>query len=449
MRSIGRDLSEGSVVKGLLVFALPMILTNLVQQLYSAVDLSIIGLYVGNIGTVGVATGSEFLDFMTPLSMSFCMGGQIYMSQLAGQKNDQKIRETAGTLFTIMMGFSLLCIVFAALFHIQLLEVLNCPMEAMSQATDYMIITAIGMPFVCGYNALCALLRAKGESRAPLLFVIGAAIMNVVGDLFFTGYLHMEASGVAIATVLAQATLFIIASLYVYRYFDIRYNRQFIKIHKQSCRVIIKLGVPQIIRSLSVHGSMLWVKSNVNTYGVVASATYSVGNKIEKLMNVFVWGVDHAAGAMIGQSFGAKKIKRINRVIYSTLACSLSLGIVILGLFWSIPEILLGAFTTNEEVITMGVIFLRIVSIGCLTSSIANSFKAIITGVGAANLSFAVGVLDGISRILVCIIFFYIFDQGLQSYFWGAALCHLLPGLVAFIYFKSGIWKKKKLLSEA
>ena len=131
----------------LLLFAIPIVLTNLVQQLYSMVDLMVIGKYVGSIGTVGVNTGGEIADLVSPIAMGFSSAGQIYIAQLAGAKKEEKIKRTVGTLlgFMLTVAFGLMAI--AIVFCKPILELLNCPAEAMAQARDYMIITAIGFPF--------------------------------------------------------------------------------------------------------------------------------------------------------------------------------------------------------------------------------------------------------------------------------------------------------------
>ncbi|MBQ3880171.1 MAG: MATE family efflux transporter, partial [Oscillospiraceae bacterium] len=132
-KRVGKDLTQGSILKTLLIFAFPLILTNLVQQLYSTVDLIIIGRFVGPIGTVGVSTGGELSDFMTPFAMAFASAGQVYIAQLSGAKDEKGIREAAGTLLTLLLGLSFIFMLGSILFYKPLLGLLNCPEEAFSQ----------------------------------------------------------------------------------------------------------------------------------------------------------------------------------------------------------------------------------------------------------------------------------------------------------------------------
>lgn len=451
-KQVGRDLTAGPILQLLLAFAAPMILTNLVQQLYSTVDLIVIGQYMGNIGTVGVSTGSELVDFMTPFAVAFSTGGQIYIAQIAGAKNQQRMKDAVGTLLTLLMLISVAAALCGFLFHTQILNLMNCPEDAWAQAASYMMITAVGLPFVFGYNAISAVLRGMGESKRPLIFVSIAAGINVVTDILFVAVFKMEAAGTALATVLSQAGSFFAAFYYMYRHkeaFDFSFSFSFFRIKWEPLRLILKIGLPQLVRSFAVHGSMMWVKSSINVYGLVASSTYSIGNKIEKFANVFVQGVDGAAGAMIGQNLGAKKPERVKGILWNTLACNMVVAAVVIAVFLVFPKQLFGLFTTEPEVMEFGVTFLRIMSVGMVIIGFAGCFKSIATGVGDAFLCFILGVLDGIGRIAACLIFFYVFQQGVVSYFWGAAFCMLMPGLISFFYFITGQWRKRKLLSES
>ena len=169
---MGSDLTQGPIMKGLLIFAVPIVLTNLVQQLYSMVDLIVVGQFVGNTGTVGVNTGGEIADLVSPVAMGFSTAGQIFIAQLFGAGQEQRIKKTVGTLLSFMIAVSCVLAVGTILFNRQILELLNCPAEAMGQASSYMVITALGFPFIFGYNAVCGILRGMGESKKPLYFIL-------------------------------------------------------------------------------------------------------------------------------------------------------------------------------------------------------------------------------------------------------------------------------------
>ena len=451
-KKVGKDLTVGPVLPLLISFALPMVLTNLIQQLYSMVDLMIIGKYVGSVGTVGVSTGGELSDLMTPIASAFATAGQIYIAQLAGQKNREKMNTVIGTLLTLMGGVSFVAVIVTLLFYKQILGALNCPGEAFDSAAGYLLITAIGMPFIFGYNGICAILRGMGESKRPLLFVAIAATINIFLDLLLVVVFHLDAAGTAIATVVSQIGAFVASLIYMIKRKEaigFEWKLKNFKMNMHDLGVILKLGIPQMIRVGSVQGSMLWVKANINGFGLVASATYSVGNKIDKLIMLFVQGVDGAGGAMIGQNLGARKLDRVNEIMKKMLLTSLSLAVFAAAAFYFLPTQLYSLFTNDPEVIEYGKIFLRIMMISCFVNAFSGATKSITTGAGAALLSLIIGVLDGVTRVLICLIALAIMGHDAAAFFWGAALCQLIPGIVSGIYFLSGKWKTKKLLSEA
>lgn len=194
IKRVGKNLTEGNILNTLLLFAVPIILTNLIQQLYGMVDLIVIGQYVGSTGTVGVSTGGELSDLMTPIATSFASAGKIFIAQLVGAKYEKRIKETIGTLLSLMMIISVVCAVASIWFYKPILNLLNCPEEALSQASSYMIITALGMPFIFGYNAVCGVLRGLGESKKPLTFVAVAATVNIFGDLLLVAVFQLQAA---------------------------------------------------------------------------------------------------------------------------------------------------------------------------------------------------------------------------------------------------------------
>lgn len=450
-KKVGNDLTSGPILPLLISFAIPMVLTNLVQQIYSMTDLLIIGKFVGSIGTVGVSTGGELSDLMTPIASSFAMAGQIYIAQLVGQRAQNRLKGVISTLLTLMMGISIVCMIGSILFYKQILTMLNCPSEAFGSAASYLLTTACGMPFIFGYNAITSILRGMGESKRPLIFVTIAAIINIFLDLLLVVTFHLEAFGTAIATVASQIGAFVASFIYLYKCRDeigFEIDWSYFRMNRHDLTVILKLGIPQLVRIISVQGSMLWVKACINQFGLVSSATYSVGNKIEKFISLFIQGVDGAGGAMVGQNIGARKNDRVKSVMKEMLILSIGAGLFGTLIFILFPRQLYGVFTNDSAVIDYGVVFLKIMAIECVIVGFSSPLKSIVTGAGEAFLSLILGVLDGVSRVLICLVVICIIGNVTEAYFWGAAFCQLIPGLVGGGYYLSGKWKTKKLLSE-
>lgn len=449
---VGTNLTEGRILKTLLIFAIPIVLTNLIQQLYSMVDLMIVGQFVGSVGTVGVATGGEIADLITPIAMGFATAGQIYIAQLAGAKDERRSKETIGTLLTLMFLLSFICMAAAILFCRPILNLLNCPVEALGQAESYMMITAAGMPFIFGYNAVCGILRGLGESKRPLYFIIVAAVINIIMDILLVAVFRMGAAGTAVATVLSQLGSFGAAFYYMARHrehFEFEMKLSYFKMKAEPLKIILELGIPQVVRSMFVRFSMLWVNSNINSYGLIVSATNSVGNKINKFLEVFVQGVDTASGAMIGQNLGAKKHERAKNVVWVTLGCCLVFASICAVLSLTSAHQIFEIFTTDAAVVEMSSLYMRIMILHFYMSAVTGTFQAMITGSGFVSLGFLIGILDGvICRIGFSLLFVQVFQMGFSGYWMGTACARTLPGLLCFLYFMSGKWKTRKLLAE-
>lgn len=449
---VGRNLTEGPIMRTLLSFAIPIVLTNLVQQLYSMVDLVVIGKFVGNAGTVGVNTGGEIADLVMPLAIGFSSAGQIFISQLCGAGNEKKVKDTIGTLLSFMLIVSAILAAVTIIFVNPILAVLNCPKEALDQARAYMVITALGIPFVFGYNAVCGVLRGMGESKRPLTFILVAASINVVLDLILVIVFRLEAAGTAIATTASQFGSFAAAAFFMWKKkdkFDFELKLSYFKIHTDILWVLVKLGIPQVARSLLVRTSMLWINATANSYGMVVSATNSVGNKLQKFLEVFIQGVDTAAAAMIGQNLGARKIDRAKKVTLDTLWATLVCAAVVSILCLLIPEHIFGMFTKEAEVQQMGAIFLQIMIVHFFSSAVVGAFQSMVNGSGFVSLGFLIGILDGVvCKVGLSLLFVYVFNMGYLGLFWGVACSRILPAILCGAYFFSGKWKYRKLLAE-
>ncbi|MCD8142895.1 MAG: MATE family efflux transporter [Clostridiales bacterium] len=479
---VGRDLTEGPIFSSLFTFAMPVILANVIQQLYGMVDLAVAGKYVGSIGTVGVNTGGEMADLVLPVAVGCATAGQIYIAQLVGAKDHSGTKRTVSTLLTFTLLLSLVLAVLTIAFTGPILNLLNCPEDSMDQATAYMVITALGFPFVFGYNAVCGLLRGMGESKRPLLFIIIAAVVNIFADLVLVAVFRLEAAGTAIATVLSQIGSCGAAVYYLYQCrdkFDIKFDRTFVQMDVRTLGTLIRLAVPQIARSLLVRFGLLYVNANVNAYGTEVSATNGVGNKIQKFLEVFMQGVDTASAAMVGQNLGAKKPERARKVTWCTLGMTMSIAAIVsvIGVVWA--KEIFGLFSDDQLVLSMGVVYMQFMVIHFFSSAFVGAFQAMVTGCGSVSLGFAIGVLDGlVCKICLSLMFLPLFNDatgifaffcneipevvtaqvmatevgaihnfGYLAYFLGIACSRILPGILCFAYFLSGKWKTRKLLT--
>ena len=452
-REIGADMTTGSIPKLLLQFAVPLLLANLVQQLYNSVDMIIVGKVVGNAGTVGVSTGGEVAALLTFIATSFGMAGQVYAAQLMGRQRWDMIGEMFRTVLSFMLLVSLICMAMCLIFCTPLLQALNCPEEAFCQAKSYMRIVSFGLPFVFGYNAVSGVMRGMGESKKPLLFITISAISNVVMDLLLVVAIPMRAAGSAIATVIAQIMAFAAAMIYLrLRVKDstFRVSPRDLRIQKAYLMPLLRIGIPLTIQSTCIHFSQLICVSWVNSFGMVAASTNSIGNKLGRFISVLTTGINGAGGSIVGQNLGAQKYDRVKKTVYCALAFSMTLCVVEYALVLLCPRWLFSLFTDDTAVVELGVTYLYILMITFALNAFQGPYTSVITGCGNAKLNFCCGISDGIIlRLGVSYVLAFTLKMGAVGYWYGNALAHLGPVLIGLIYFYSGKWKTYQFLRNS
>ena len=445
------DLTQGNILRQLLVFMLPLLAANIVQQLYNTVDLIVIGHFVeGTKGTIGVSVGGQAAQFLTMISMGMAIGGQVYVSQLTGAGLREKINDAIGTLFSFVLIISFTLMAVGLIFSDSIVSLMNTPPSAVEETSNYMRITFLGFPFIFGYNAVCSVLRGMGDSRRPLIFVSVAAVSNIILDLILVAWFDLAAAGTAIATVLGQAMSFLFAIVFLYRRrenFGFDFKPASFKIRWEHLRVFLKLGLPEIVRSACIQLTVIYVNSLINLYGEVASATNSIGNKITQLANTITMSMNQGCSAMIGQSLAAGKQDRAKKVVHTGLAFAVILATLNSILALTVPKLVFAIFTNDAEVIEFGVVFMRIAIIIFFLSALMGPTQSMVTGSGFAMLGLAVGILDGVVfRLLFSYLFADLMGLGVVGYFLASALGRLGPVLICGGYFLSGKWRTRKLL---
>lgn len=445
-------MTEGKIFPVLISFAVPLLLANLIQQLYNVADMMIVGNVIGSTGTVGVSTGGILLTFLTSLGNAFGSAAQVCAGQLWGAGKKDSIGPLSATVLNIMLIAAVLvgavCIVGAEAF----LKLLNCPVEAFGQAKSYMQISALGLPFVFGYNVVSGVMRGMGESKKPLLFVTVAAVSNIFMDLLLVSVLSLEAAGSAAATVAAQAVSFFASLLYIYRgkmsaVFNMKKNR--FQLRRESMLPVLKIAVPLALQSGCIQISIIVGNVWVNGFGMTAAAATSIGNKISSFINVMTQSINGSAGAMVAQNLGARRPDRVKKTVYAALCLCFIICAAEYFVSLVFPEQLFSLFTKDPEVIGLGRTYLQITLITYFLNALQGPYTSVITGSGNAKLSFAYGALDGIVlRLGISYVLAFVYGMGVVGYWIGNALAHLAPVIIGIVYFYSGRWEGRRLASD-
>lgn len=443
------DLTEGSVAKKLLYFAFPFMLSNLLQTVYNLVDMSVVGHYMGAAGLSAVSIGGRLVELLTFLCTGFCTGGQILLSQQVGAKKHGEMEKTIGTLFTFTMICALVLGTTSIVLHEQLLRLLNTPDDAFEQASRYMVICNAGCIFIFGYNALCSILRGMGDSKRPLVFVAIASVVNLVLDILFVAVLGLGAAGAAIATVISQAFSFLFALVYLIRHreaFGFTFSGRNLRIHGGTLKVLTKLGVPLAFQMAAISISMLFVNSFVNAYGAAASAVFGAGQKLQNIPSIITHGMSTANASMVGQNMAAGKPERVRKAVRTCFLLNGTVYGIFIILCLIFPRQLFTIFTTEEAVLELAPVYLRISCIGFAASIFNSSFNSVINGIGFTSLSMAIGLLDAVvARISFSLLFGVALGMGLNGFFLGHALAIWVTASMSSLYYLSGKWEHYSL----
>lgn len=449
-KEIINDLTEGSVTKKLFRFALPFMLSTLLQTAYGLADMAIVGRCVGKEGLSAVSIANQLIWVTTALSIGFTNAGQVIISQLIGSKRREDLQKTVGTVTAVMIIIALCVTAAGLIFGGPILRLMKTPPEAMEGARAYLTVVFLGSVFTFGYNLASSLFRGMGDSKHPLMFVAIASSVNIVLDLVMVALLRWGVVGAAIATVMGQMVSLAISASFMYRNreslgFDFKLKN--LRIDRVCLSRLVRLGFPFALQYAAISISMLFVNRFVNTYGVTASATFGTGTRIEQIPWIMINGIMMAAATMIGQNMGAGKRERMKKVVnISAIVCAAS-AVVFMALFYMLPGEIYSLFTSDPEVIEMAPMFMLALVVSLPATCMMCPYQAFIEGIGNARLTMIIALLDGfVSRIAISLILAELLHMGLMGWFLGYGLAAYVNTILSVIYYYSGIWKKRKAL---
>ncbi|MBR6234500.1 MAG: MATE family efflux transporter, partial [Spirochaetales bacterium] len=355
-KTMVRDLTNGSVARQLLVFALPLFFSNALQAVYNMVDMIIVGQFIGGAGMSAVSIGGDLLHLLTFVSMGFASAGQVLIARNVGAGKMKEVSETIGTLFSFLLAASVLISVVCFALRYPIMHALNTPPESFSYAMDYMVTCIAGLVFIYGYNIVSAVLRGMGDSKRPFIFVGVAAILNIILDYLFVVVFGMEVFGAALATVIGQGVSFVSSLVYLYikrQSFGFDFRLKSFAIRRDSLKPLVMLGIPMAIQSAAVNFSKVLLMSWINLEGVLYSALAGIFNKINVVGGVVSMSFTAAGSSMVGQNLGARKYERVPRILATIAVIGLALFSVMTVVMVAVPEKVFGLFTSDEAVLSL------------------------------------------------------------------------------------------------
>ena len=387
MAHMDSDMTEGRIWRHLLQFSIPMAIGLLFQQLYNTVDTLVVGRFVGQQAQAAVGSTGAIINTVVGFCAGLATGASVVISQRYGAHDAKGLNRAVHTTIVLTFVLSLLATVVGQLIIGPMLRFMQTPDDVFAESRSYLSIYFAGISGILFYNIGSGILRAVGDSRHPLLFLIISALLNTVLDLLFVLAFGMGVEGVAYATILAQivSALLILVMLtrseggYGIRWRDMRIDRE-------SLSMILKIGLPSSIQSAITAFSNVFVQSYINYFGSACMAGFGVYNKIDAFALIPVQSISMASTTFVGQNWGAGQPKRASEGIRTATLMSLSATAALGALVFLLAQPLMGFFSREAEVIQYGIRFIRIVTPFYVTICFNQIYAGALRGVGDATM---------------------------------------------------------------
>lgn len=443
MKSNIRDMTTGSPTRHLLLFALPTMIGNIFQQIYNLADSVIVGNFVGTdaFAAVGATSSITFLFFA--LCNGIGSGGGVVVSQYYGAHDDKNVKKCIVNSGLIMLMVPVLFGILGFTMAPWLLKLLDTPAKILSNAILYTRFMCVGLLFVSLYNFISSMLKALGDSKGPLYFLIISTVINIALDILLVLVIPLGVMGVALATVIAQFISVLLSGIYAYRknpYF--RLTKEDIRISLRMTVKIVKLGIPMSLQFALIAISSMALQRVVNSFGTVAITAFTATNRIETFIHQPYMTLSAALATFSGQNFGAGKHDRVVLGYKKSLLLMLGLTAFLMMVMQLFGNALVSIFVAKDDiaaptVIRLGAEGLRITSLFYLALGMIYVVRGVLTGLGDAFFAFFNGVIEVIGRFTIPVLLTAYLAFGEQGIWLSSGLVWVLSGVTAWIRYKT------------
>lgn len=438
MRSNTIDMTQGSPVKHILLFALPTLIGNVFQQIYNLADSMIVGNVLGKdaFAAVGATSSITFLFFA--LCNGIGSGGGVVVSQYYGAQDDRNVKKcivnTGLIMLIVPVVFGITGFTTAPL----LLKLLQTPDIILADAVLYTRYMCVGLLFVSLYNFISSMLKALGDSRSPLYFLIASTLINVALDYLFVVVIPMGIMGAALATVISQFLSVLLCGIYAYKknpYFSIK--REDMSISRSMVFKIVRLGVPMSLQFALIAISSMALQFVVNSFGTTVISAFTATNKIEQFIHQPYMTLSAALSTFSGQNFGAKKNDRVLRGYKVSLIMMAILTVFLMLVMQVFGRAIASFFVPEQDVVLLAAKGLRITSVFYLTLGMIYVVRGVLTGIGDAFFSLFNGVIEVIGRFTIPLLLTSYLGFGEAGIWLSSGAVWLISGVTAWIRYRA------------
>lgn len=448
MRNTSTDLTKGKVWKVIVRFALPLLIGNLLQQLYNVTDSIIVGQFLGKEALAAVSASFFIYYFIISFVIGVGSGTSVVISQLFGAKQFQKVQLAFSSFFIFMLVGGVILSIAGIIFAEPVFRLTNTPEEVIPQAVAYFRIYIGGTFLFVTFNSIISILRGVGESVRPMIFILITTILNILLDLLFILVFKWGIEGAARATVIAQGIGMCVALAYVNN------THPLLSIKKQDMlfdgklfKESLKIGLPTSVQQCAIALGLIALLGIVNSFGTNTLTAYGAAGKIDTIITQAILTLSGALAAFCGQNIGAGRLDRVKKGLRFTMYANIVLGLLTFAAVYLFGDAMMRIFTNDADVIVIGKEYLLIICGFFIVHGALNVYNGALRGAG--------DTLFPMVTSLVCLwiiripLAYYLSSWLGRSGIWWAIVASITIGLiVTFIYYKTGIWKRRCIIKD-
>lgn len=413
---MAKDLTQGKIMPMLIKFTIPLILGNIFQLTYNAVDSIVVGKFVGKEALAAVGICNPITTLLILFLNGLCMGASILMGNYFGGKKMDTLSRQISTTMVSGMVFSLALALVTIVFAKPILILVQVDRTIMTLTTQYLRIIMLGLIFTFLYNFLSSTLRALGDSTTPLYFLIISAALNVVGDIFFVVVLKAGSNGCAVATVVSEALCCVFCMVYIkFRVPILCLGKKWFVFDRSLLKTTIKYGWVSAMQQATVQLGKIGIQAIINTMGVSVSAAFAVVNRIDDYAYTPEQNIAHGMTAMMAQNKGAGKDDRVIKGFKAGMVLEILYAIFIFFVCFVFATPLMKLFTSDTEVIGHGVIYLRLISVMYVLPALTNGIQGYFRGIGDLRITLISSIINMGLRVLAAIPLVFGFGMGIEA----------------------------------
>lgn len=390
-----RNLTSGSVLKNIIYFSLPYMLSYFLQTLYGMADLFIIGQFDGVAGTTAVSNGSQVMYMLTVIIVGLAMGTTVNIGKAVGRRDREDISRIIGNTATLFMTISVVLMVVLILLVRLIVSVIGTPSQAVEGSVNYLTVCFIGIPFITAYNIISSIFRGMGDSKSPMYFIATACFANIVLDYLFMGVLKLGPTGAALGTTLSQTLSVLISLIYIRKKnTGIELEKSDLKPDKETIGKILKTGIPVSLQDGFIQVAFIIITVIANHRGINDAAAVGIVEKVIGVLFIVPSSMLATVSALSAQNIGAKKYDRAEKTLRYAIILTVSYGIVVATITQFISKLIISLFSPDSTVILLGSEYLTGYSWDCIFAGIHFCFTGYFCAYGKSYIGFVHNIIS-------------------------------------------------------